>query len=271
MLVPVQTTGAKAPIYFIHGLTGIMPLGRILIRSLGADRPFYAVNASGFGGEKLPSSVKDMAVTYAKEISEVQPTGPLLIAGMCAGGLAAMEVARELQSVGREIGPVILVDPPTPGGGPDARIPLRPTVDPTDPLVAAKLYERARGSLLQSASEFPQHEIPFATHDQRQMHLATLVAVNTLVVFCRHVPDIFPGPAVAILSAQRATAFFHPHMPWVKLLPRLGMAHVLPYDHSGLLRSGLHDLGRVFKFVLEGVMNSEVAAESAGKSVFMPA
>ena len=70
----------------------------------------------------MPSSVKDMTFTYVEEISEAQPKGPLLIAGMCAGGLAAMEVARELLAKGREIGPVILVDPPTPG-----RLPLSPT------------------------------------------------------------------------------------------------------------------------------------------------
>lgn len=269
MLVPVQTSGVKPPIYFIHGLTGIMPMGRSLTRFLGSDQPFYAINATGFDGSApLPSNVKDMASSYVEEVSAAQPRGPLLIAGMCAGGLAAMEVARELIARGREIGPVILVDPPTPGH-PGAQIPLKPTVDTKDPLVASQLYERARGALLRSAGE-SNYDMPFAVNDQQQVHRAALVAVNTLVIFCRHVPEMFPGQAVAILSSQRARAFFHPHMPWAKLLPRLGMAHVLPYDHSELLRSGLRDLGRVFKFVLEGAMNFEVERESARKSVFVP-
>jgi thioesterase domain-containing protein len=266
MLVPVQTSGTKPPIYFIHGLTGVMPLGGFLSRSLGPDQPFYAINAAGLDGRgTMPSSVKDMTFTYVEEISEAQPKGPLLIAGMCAGGLAAMEVARELLAKGREIGPVILVDPPTPG-----RLPLSPTVDPKDPLVASQLYERARGSLLRSASE-SRYDMPFAANDQQQMHLAALVAVNSLVVFCRHVPEIFPGAAVAILSSQRAKAFFHPQMYWVKLLPRLMMSHVLPFGHYELFRSGLHDFARVLKFTLEGAINPKIPAGSAAGSMFAPA
>jgi pimeloyl-ACP methyl ester carboxylesterase len=267
MLVPVQVSGAKPPIYFIHGLSGVMPLGRFLTRSLGPDQPFYAINATGIDGRgTMPSSVKDMTLTYVKEISDAQPRGPLLIAGMCAGGLAAMEVASELLARGREVGPVILVDPPTPG----RHILLNPTVDPNNPLVAAQLYERARGSLLRSASDV-HYDMPFAVNDQQQLHFAALAAVNSLVVFCRHVPEVFPGAAVAILSSQRATAFFHPQMTWIKLLPRLMMAHVLPFDHNGLFHSGLQDLARIFKFVLEGATDAKIPAELPNGRMFAPA
>jgi thioesterase domain-containing protein len=53
-----------------------------------------------------------MALKYFEEIIGTQPTGPLLLAGMCAGGLAAIEVARALIASGRKVGPVILADPP---------------------------------------------------------------------------------------------------------------------------------------------------------------
>jgi thioesterase domain-containing protein len=265
MLIPVQTSGAKPPIYFIHGLTGVMPLGSFLTQSLGSDQPFYAVNATGLDGRgTMPNSVKDMTCTYVEEISQAQPNGPLLIAGMCAGGLAALEVARELRARGRKIGPVILVDPPTPGRH------INLTADPKDPLVASQLYERARGSLLRSASE-AHYDMPFAVNDPQQVHRAALVAVNSLVVFCRHVPEMFPEPAVAILSSPRAKAFFHPQLYWVKLLPRLVMAHVLPFDHNELFRSGRYELARVFKFVLEGAMNAKIPIEPVAGSMFATA
>ena len=35
MLVPVQTSGEKPPLFFVHGLHGVMPLGRIFANGTG--------------------------------------------------------------------------------------------------------------------------------------------------------------------------------------------------------------------------------------------
>jgi thioesterase domain-containing protein len=256
MLIPIQSSGANPPLYFIHGLQGVMPIGRFLVSLLGPSQPLYAIHANGMDGrDRTPTTVKEMALTYVEEISKAQPSGPLLIAGMCAGGLAAMEVARELQVRGREPGPVILVDPPLPG------LHLRP-IDTRNPLIAAQLYERVRGKLLDHASH-SHNEMPFALNDQDQVHVATSAAVTTLVAFCTHVPEVFPGAAVAILSSRRAHAFFHPQMYWIKLLPRLVVTHVLPFEHTEMFRSGRHELARILKFVLESDIKTEIPAEPA--------
>src|SRR6266852_3377663 len=47
MLQPVQTSGTKPPLFFVHGLHGVMPLGRIFAEGLGPDQPLYAVHANG--------------------------------------------------------------------------------------------------------------------------------------------------------------------------------------------------------------------------------
>jgi thioesterase domain-containing protein len=255
MLIPVQSSGPNPPLYFIHGLQGIMPMGRFLVSLLGPSQPLYAINANGMDGrDRTPTTVKEMAVTYVDEICKAQPSGPLLIAGMCAGGLAAMEVARELQVRGREPGPVILVDPPLPGHH------IRP-VDTRNPLIAAQLYERVRGKLLEHASH-PHNDMPFVLNDQDQIHAATSAAVTTLVAFCTHVPEVFLGAAVAILSSRRAHAFFHPQMYWIKLLPRLVMTHVLPFEHTEMFRSGRHELARILKFVLESDIKTKIPAKT---------
>src|SRR3954470_23569169 len=105
MLVPVQPSGTKPPLYFIHGVQGIMPVGRFLAQSWGPDQPIFAINASGVDGRSAVDNndeltVKDMARTYVEEVQETRPRGPVFIGGMCAGGLAALEVARELQARG---------------------------------------------------------------------------------------------------------------------------------------------------------------------------
>jgi thioesterase domain-containing protein len=256
MLIPVQSSGVNSPLYFIHGLQGVMPIGQFLVSLLGATQPLYAINANGMDGrDDTPATVKEMALAYVEEISKVQPSGPLLMAGMCAGGFAAMEVAREFQRRGREPGPVILVDPPLPG------VHIRP-IDTRNPLIEKQLYERVRGKLLEHAAH-AHNEMPFSLDDPDQVHVATLAAVKTLVAFCTHAPEVFSGAAVAILSSRRAHAFFHPQMYWIKLLPGLIMTHVLPFEHTEMFRSGRHELARILKFVLESDIKAQISAKPA--------
>jgi len=257
MLVPLQSSGTKPPLYFIHGLTGIMPLGRFFAESLGADQPLYAINANGIKGRETNSiadeiTVKDMARSYVEEILDTNPSGPIFIAGMCAGALAALEVARELETRGKELGPVILADPP---GVPQGLLRQNQSVDSKDPLVAAQLYQRVRGQLLDHASQ-PYNDVPFAIDDQQQLHIATLAGMSALVAFCQHIPVAFSGGAAAILSSRRAATFFHPQMHWASLLPKC-QAHVLPFDHTEIFRSGRYHFIRTLKFVLDGATDFE--------------
>src|SRR5262245_27310459 len=271
MLTRVQPSGTKPPLYFIHGITGIMPLGRFLAQSLGADQPLYAINATGIDGRETidneETTVKDMAHTYVEEILETRPNGPVFIGGMCAGGLAALEVARELDARGQAIGPVILADPP---GVPQGLVAHNQTVNARDPSVVSQLYRRVRGQLLDHTSQ-PYNDVPFAAYDQTQVHFATLAGVKALVAFCRHVPETFTGTAAAILSPRRAVNFFHPEMPWAKILPEKKMTPVLPYDQTEIFRSGRHDLLRLLKFILDGGTDVGIEAKSTVEAILRPA
>jgi thioesterase domain-containing protein len=259
MLVPVQPSGSKPPLYFVHGLIGVMPIGRFLKDSLGPEQPVYAVLANGMDGrEAATGNLKDMARAYAEEILATRPRGPLVIGGMCTGGLAAIEVARELQARGEELGPLILADPPT---VPPGYIRQNHGVDPRNPLIASQLYERVRGQLLNHALR-PYNDLRFASDDKEKVHFATLAGVNSLVALSTHVPEPFPGAAAAILSAERAAGFFHPQMHWIKLLPRKLIAHVLPCNHMEVFRSARHDFVRVLKFILDNDVNFKIRAEA---------
>jgi hypothetical protein len=112
MLVPVQTSGSRPPLFFVHGLHGVMPLGPSLARALGPEHPIYGVNANGIDGRRpIIDDMREMIPAYVEDIKEARPTGRLIIGGMCDGSLAAIEIARELKQQGREVGPVILADP----------------------------------------------------------------------------------------------------------------------------------------------------------------
>lgn len=287
MLVPVQPSGSKPPLFFVHGLHGVMPLGTGLARVLGSDQPFYALNASGIGGQgPVLHTVRDMALAYVAEIQEARATGPVVVGGMCDGSLAAIEIARELQQRGRKLGPVILADPtviprgysrladgprPEVAGGPAAVEMARQvrdqarqagTVIPADPVavpdpnnlrpeVERQLYQRVHDQLLAYAS-LPYNSLPFDAGDPQQLHLASLAGVGSLIALSSHLPAPFPGPAQVILSAgRRSFGFFHREMPWHSLLLGPRMVHVLPWDHLELFKEGREHVARAIRFMLQ--------------------
>jgi len=255
MLLPIRTSGANPPLFIVHGLNGIMAIGYFLADMLPPDRPLYAINAIGLDGRETKNIIKveDMALTYVEEIIEARPSGPLVVAGLCTGSLVAIEVVRELQARGREVGPVILIDPPT---VPPGYFQHNQTIDPRAPLVAARLYQQVRTQLAYFTAKNGNY-MPFAAEDQKKLHLATLAGVNCLASLSTYVPKVFPGTATAILSFDRAAGFFHPEMYWIKLLPGRPFTQVLSYNHYSIFRAGRRELVRSLEFVLSFALDSK--------------
>jgi thioesterase domain-containing protein len=248
MLVPVQPAGTQPPLFFIHGRPGIMPIGPIFAGGLGSDQPLYVIHANGLDGQApILESVREMALAYADEIQRARPSGPVVVGGMCDGTLIAVEVARELGKRGRRVGPVILAAPTF---MPPGFIRENQTVDPKHPMVAGQLFQQATRSILDHV-KYPYNEIPFDANDPKQMRAATLTGVACLVAYSRHVPAPFPGPAQLILPARRAVGFFHPNLPWYKLLSGPRMVHVVPWEHMDMFRAGRDTVARLIKLFLE--------------------
>src|SRR5262249_39496825 len=199
VLVSLQTSGKSPPLFFVHGAMGIMPLGPYLVRRFGPDQPFYAVNASGFyPGQAIIENARDMVQAYVGEIISVRPSGHLIVAGMCLGGLIAIEIVRELQARDRNVGQAILADPPV---VPRCMPEHIQSADPRQPQIARQLYDHVRRDFLDHASR-SYNDMPFDCNDPDKLHLAALAGVGSLVALSKHVPTPFSGRAVLILSAE---------------------------------------------------------------------
>ena len=82
-----------------------------LAAHLGADQPFYALQARGFRrGETPLERIEDMAAQYLAEMRGVQPAGPYYLGGMCVGGMIAFEMACRLRAADEEVGLLALLD-----------------------------------------------------------------------------------------------------------------------------------------------------------------
>ncbi|KAG2357723.1 hypothetical protein BDR07DRAFT_1490376 [Suillus spraguei] len=102
--VPLQVTGDKTPIFFVHPGVGEVLVFLNLAKYFQNDRPFYGLRARGFEpGQPFFTSMDEMVSSYTAGVRRIQPKGPYAIAGYCYGGLMAFEVVKRLEAMGEEV------------------------------------------------------------------------------------------------------------------------------------------------------------------------
>jgi len=110
-LVPLRASGKRPRLFLVHAADGEVYNYGKLVKALGEDQPAYGFRAIGLHENvPLPRTVEEMASDYVKELKAVQPHGQYHLAGWCAGGVAAMEMAQQLRKAGEEVGLVGILD-----------------------------------------------------------------------------------------------------------------------------------------------------------------
>jgi thioesterase domain-containing protein len=103
-IVPLQPRGGRAPVFAVAGHNGDVFCYRALAKCLGDDQPFYGLHPPGLDGQNEPlARVENLAAYFAGQIRAFQPDGPCIIAGYCAGGTIAFELARQLLQRGAAV------------------------------------------------------------------------------------------------------------------------------------------------------------------------
>ncbi|KMK65641.1 type I polyketide synthase [Puniceibacterium sp. IMCC21224] len=107
--------GPRTPFFLVAGMFGNVLNLRHLAHLLGADRPFYGLQARGLYGDESPhDDLPQMARDYIAEMKQVQPQGPYLLGGFSGGGITAYEIAQQLRAMGDEVAMIVLLDTPLP-------------------------------------------------------------------------------------------------------------------------------------------------------------
>jgi thioesterase domain-containing protein len=117
-LVPVQSRGARPPLFCVHGGGGGVLSYTRIAAYLGEDRPLWGLQAPKREGDSASPQVEEMAAEYLRAILSIQPEGPYHLCGHSFGGLVAFEIARQLSEQGRLPDLLVVIDYP----GPDARV-----------------------------------------------------------------------------------------------------------------------------------------------------
>ncbi len=115
--------GTRVPFFLVAGMFGNVLNLRHLAHLLGADRPFYGMQARGLFGDAEPhSNLIEAAADYIVEIRSVQPHGPYLLGGFSGGGIIAYEIARQLEAAGDTVSLLAMLDTPLPQRRPLTRL-----------------------------------------------------------------------------------------------------------------------------------------------------
>jgi thioesterase domain-containing protein len=104
-IVPLQPNGTRPPVFAVAGHNGDVFTYRTFALELGKDQPFFGLEPPGLvdgDGEPL-DRVEDLAAYFSEQIRTFHPEGPFVIAGYCAGGAIAFELARQLKQQGARI------------------------------------------------------------------------------------------------------------------------------------------------------------------------
>ncbi|MEO0494017.1 MAG: amino acid adenylation domain-containing protein [Actinomycetota bacterium] len=127
-VIPLRTEGAGVPFFDVSPYLVTALSFAELASAVGRDRPFYALDPQALGDEGDDAgseSIEGMARRFIADMKTIQPDGPYLLGGHCAGNLVALEMAGQLQEAGDEVGALILVDGGPPGIRPPRITPLR--------------------------------------------------------------------------------------------------------------------------------------------------
>ncbi|HEY9909108.1 MAG TPA: HAD-IIIC family phosphatase [Thermosynechococcaceae cyanobacterium] len=110
-LVLIRSGGPKPTVFLIHDGDGETLLYRNLAQRLNPDHAVYGLQPHSHADiPMLHTRISDMAAHHIDRIRSVQPQGPYLLGGMCAGGVIAYEVARQLEQQGQTVAMVALLD-----------------------------------------------------------------------------------------------------------------------------------------------------------------
>jgi amino acid adenylation domain-containing protein len=110
-ITAIRKTGSRTPFFLVHGIGGEVLEFYDLARHLGADQPFYGLQAP-LATEPINAniSIEETAAEYCEAIHKVQAEGPYFLGGYSWGGGVAFEIAQQLVALNQQVALLAIID-----------------------------------------------------------------------------------------------------------------------------------------------------------------
>ncbi len=190
-----------------------------LARYLGADQPFYGLQAHGLdAGHSCHTRTEDVASHYINEIRSVQPEGPYFLGGYSFGGTIAFEMAQQLAAQGQEALVVLF----------DTHLPLRgASVSPEVASASAVLLEifqvpaGERWTYLSRIATVPVRAVERWLHVARLPRTVKKVRKACLEAQRDYKPRAYPGRVILFRSNHKPLGqLSDPRAGWITYVTR---------------------------------------------------
>ena len=248
-LVPIQTSGTRQPFFLVHAIGGNVFNYRLLSKHLGADQPFYGIQARGIDGKDPPhETVEEMAADYIREMLETSDPGPngYQLGGASSGGVIAFEMAQQLMAMGERVSVVVMLDTVRPGAPPQRivealagsrrrRLTMRLDYHVGGLLIRSprETFEYVR-DLIRRRRSGPEGQIAAAIKAEDPT-LANVIRVNRRAL-ANYVPRPYPENVVMLLSSDEPDrAFYDPRLAWADLMGGGLTVRWIPGSHENIL------------------------------------
>jgi thioesterase domain-containing protein/acyl carrier protein len=110
-LVRLKDGATQPPLFLMIAFNEDTEIYLNLIRHFKDDRPVYGLRPYDANNRPIPfTRISDIAAYLIKQMQQMQPEGPYLLAGQCAGGVIAFEMAQQLQRRGESVALVALIE-----------------------------------------------------------------------------------------------------------------------------------------------------------------
>ena len=259
-VVRIRRGSVHPALYVVHTITGEVAAYAELGNHLGEDQQLIGLQQRGLTGDDRPqTSVRRMAETYLREVYRLQPDGPYLFAAQSGGCYIAFEMARQATAVGKQVGGIFLMGPPTyprrrnrsqkPSVGDDRAL-LRRLDDAIQAPPGTRLSPADEDQLLRLRE--PDDEIALAVRagDKHGMRIMRAVTINGLAypaygqAMRRHPP--YDGRVVLFMPREDPDLMRQVELEqWLPVLAQKPEIVDIPGDHSTVLYGdGVRAIGK---------------------------
>ncbi len=117
VFLPLRKASAQSPVVvLLPGAGGHVFSFQRFARALAFDVTVYGLRPFGVDGEdNLPSTFEEIAAKYIDGLLKIEPTGPYIIGGYSLGAGVALEIALQLQRMGKPVLGLVSFDQEAPG------------------------------------------------------------------------------------------------------------------------------------------------------------